>query len=505
MQRKQIPKKKKNTINKLVKADKALVKTEMKRVPGHIQALVNPEIVQEARDAAMMIACPGFSETKRWSSIYSQKKTAVAAPFQIISSNFGIVGGNNPGYLLASDCLAFAFRSAERAAIIYDQNSAGTAFSYLANFAGFNNSFSVDRPAEVVSDSVWVHVGDISMPVPLITLNAIDDYAPHGPLLFTGSVGNSRGQFVYLNQGDSFSGTLNATVNCTFDWQVDVWDGSLRSAVYANSLSLVAGSDTAISMILAAPTNGYYSVLCKQSTSASTVPVYFTAFTLTGTGSCFCHLTQHDLNKLTSVTDGNRILGTSLMYTNTSNQLNRGGQIASVQTGDDTCWLDYVSSAGSFSNVSSTVDSVTMDATNGMYAFLKPTQPSDFNFQDYYQVDQTGNICASQYPIDRPGSYLAMAINIPDAAGCLGLWTHRASTEFITETTWFSVGKAKTSAEHQDKALMIIRDLEQFHENPSHISDLFSKIGSFIKSAAEGVVKYAPLAFQVGKTIASFL
>jgi hypothetical protein len=193
------------------------------------------------------------------------------------------------------------------------------------------------------------------------------------------------------------------------------------------------------------------------------------------------------------------------MFTNTAAELNLGGTIAAVQTGEADHWLDYLSTGGVLGTISKQIDSKIMNMSNGMYGFLKPTGPEDFHYKEDIDLNASGIMVDSTYSIDKPGSFLIMCPNCPTAAGCSGYYTISYAIEYITPDPWREVEYATVNEIEFGNALNQIRLLPQFHENPLHLSDLWEGIKSVGSTILNGVKEYGPMVLTAVKGLAKVM
>jgi hypothetical protein len=210
--------------------------------------------------------------------------------------------------------------------------------------------------------------------------------------------------------------------------------------------------------------------------------------------SHFCHQTVPYLSSNAGSTRGIRMAGLSLMYTNTSAEIQLGGTISAYQSGTDDNWQNYIAAnqQSSLQLVSSAQDSVTLNASRGMYGFMKPTDERDFEFKDDLIVDASGNITDTSFSLDSNDSFIVMVINNPNPAGASGYYTFRYAIEYLTADPWRSTGVSMIDEALSSQAIARIRDIPQFYENATHWSDIFNKVKSVVSSVASAAVKYGP-------------
>jgi hypothetical protein len=453
----------------------------------------------------MTLVLPGADTTSRWSSPFSSKKTAVAEPFAVIPASWGqtleLPPSGYVGQMIVQEVASFLFRNPLRSAIIYDQNSSYQTSLYLANF---DNSGS----PSVTSDTLTINGnGPIEYYPEISSMFTYSSYSPHGPILFGGSVKNRQGTYFWADAGQTVRLTVNNVTpgslfpSLSIVFFLDSYD---NEGVHPNVLNILSNTSLAITTLtLSITSSGYYcphvTVTNGSYPNPNMAKVNFN-YSVTDTGtSHFCHLSIPGLNNNLGAVKGIRMLGLSLMYTNTSAAIQLGGTISGFQAGTDDNWQNYVSTAssGSLSLFASVQDSTTLNAARGMYSFLKPTDPRDFDFKDDLVTNVQGQPINTNFELDANDSFVAFVMNNPNSEGTSGYHTIRYAVEYLTNDPWRSTGVSYVDESLASQAIAKIRDFQQFHENPLHWSDLWSGIQKAVKTVANAVVDYGPMAMKL--------
>lgn len=434
------------------------------------------------------IALPVTFPACRWASEFSQKHSAVANPFAITVSDFGAAPSADP-MLSANESLSFLFRSPERNSIIYLQNTAGALFSYTGRLIGGGGS----APS---SSATYLTLPNVSRQLSFTQFVASTPFQPHGPILFPGSVTGSNGRFVWCNINDSLDVTTTVSNTGVVEFGGDYYgpNGLVPGYTEIQTPILTTGVPSVINIKPSGFQAGYYSVsILTPIANAVTVTAR-----VSGGGAVFAHLPLPGYASNYTAAEGCRILGASMMLTNTAPMLNLGGTVTAVQTdvGDD--WQDFVSATSSLSLISRLSDSKTLNTSHGMYGFLKPTDPTDFNYQSHLKVNAAGVIIDSSYPIDLPGSFMVMCVNVPGGgAGAAGYYTVNASVEYLTEDVWRHTDVPNCSADEYRRALIQLKYIDQFHENPLHVKEIWESIKKGASTVAGAALKYGPTALKL--------
>lgn len=205
-----------------------------------------------------------------------------------------------------------------------------------------------------------------------------------------------------------------------------------------------------------------------------------------------------------------RTIAASLMFSNTTPNLQIGGNAVVSQVGGGEHWVDYAS-YDRLSNENPAV-SQTFVAKKGAFAFLKPRDTRDLDMVLEYSTDTTStggdpNITYQNgledayFLITSPTDFLAIALNMPavqtgvdviDARS--GLWTAVWKIEYETSDQWRSLDKGFYSPEVIDTALATVNAAPQFHENPLHLKDIEEFLRGLARRGTALVQQYGPTA-----------
>lgn len=210
--------------------------------------------------------------------------------------------------------------------------------------------------------------------------------------------------------------------------------------------------------------------------------------------SYYCQRCLPGIHDYQAVVDESRITAVSVLITNTSNVLTRGGQVTGYQVPGANEWTKYLN----FDFVSSCNKSQTLAADKGIYGFLKVTQPEDLRYQP------STFFGAHAYDMDNNADFLTFNINVPRSVGGSGRSFKMYFTfgvEFKTDSIWFTKYIVDPNTLMVDQVLRIMAHLRQFHENPLHWKDIQKAISRFLG----GVVKYAPVIAKGAAVVASLL
>jgi hypothetical protein len=209
------------------------------------------------------------------------------------------------------------------------------------------------------------------------------------------------------------------------------------------------------------------------------------------------------------VVDRLRVLAQSTCMTNTTATVARQGEIVGVQLDPDTEWT----ANSDYSTLASLASAKTLDASNGMYGFLRPAAATDLDFFTEFDSVAVNNPGLSEVPElsdaafsiipDKP--YMALSYSFSNAQAISGLFTVQYSVEFLTKNQWIDRAMPTHSLNQLVLAAQAIAVMEQFHENPWHLEEIGASIKKFVSDVADGVIKYAPMAIEAARFLAPLL
>jgi len=459
--------------------------------------------------ALMRAIADPFNCVERWPDKYNSRPTAVCSMNQKLTANW-----TQSGELNADELIGFAFRgSSLRAFVISDQNPTSAEYEYNVYGVGTGGNTAFGAVAPTPSWSEKWYATDTSKVAfrPIITPYAkvATTYQPHGPTFYAGSVKENIGlRFFWLDASATVEFNYTSTAN--FNIGIAQWTSNGLEATYASKLFATATGATGT--ILSPLDNfkpGYYAF---QISSTATQTVVFNSMTISGNSEVFCHLPIPTLEKVINSVDNHRVIGSSIMYTNTAAPLNREGSLMPYQLLPGMYWHDIVTGMDTaYAAVAALPGARPFEATEGAYIFHKPTNDDDWDFKDeYYTTD--GNLIDCYYEIDSESPPVLIVISIDTGNAQNGYWTLTQSIEFFTQSQAFDQELCKVSYYIGDEALDKIKYIEQVHSNALHVKEIWSSIVNQTKKAGKWifdsipkivgavekygptVVKYAPMA-----------
>lgn len=443
------------------------------------------------------IAAPQVVPPERFSTEYAGKPTAIANPWTIEDYPWGATNNPNDSPLGASELFLVAFRDPVRNHVFYNENPGAGQSDLQAWITPLSGTSSVAVPEYDSTGAVNEFEDDLHIPF----WKATSTFQPHGPYLYAGSDERSERTYRWFDKGETVKvlvGT-NVSTDIDVDLSLDLFeqDALIEEAFRATGTA----TGTSVEVEIEVTKGGYYSLHLFATFAAPTT--FSVSATSTCTSAMFCHRPIPGFASNQMAIDGIRMTGVAAMYTNNAAPLQRAGTIAGFQVPKETDWQQYV---GTLSLVSKSNGARTMEIQNGLYGFLKPTENEDFELQDVFATDPvSGTITASYFSLRNPKSFLILRGSVVPSDGRSGYFTISNSVEYLTSDVWRQLDIPRTDADIYKKALSEIKGIDQWHENPLHIKELFSKILNGSLDVAKSVQKYLPGALAIGDIMSQML
>jgi hypothetical protein len=475
-------------------------KAVQKKVNREVSALIRqPQQVGMGPSVAILksLTCPKDNPPIRWASKYSSMPTATASPWSIVTAPWAAgVTTQTTKQLPVNQMIAFVFRCAERSMVIYDHNPTEESFVY--QFYGIDVAHTVSpTPPSISFRAGGQGAGGVlyGTVVPLKIPYAVptSSYAPHGAVWFAGKAERDEMRRFFWLDGSPADSVVDIDTSCdpADTYKINIildrlTDEGVQLAAYESGLLTEATPGGQIAVL----ESGYYAFSAKVTDNSTSGTVMIDSLTYTSTTSTFRHLCMPHYELNTVSADGIRVIGASMMYTNQAAVLNLQGKCVGVQLPVEHNWTDYISSTA-VSQLASLAQAETKRADNGIYGFLKPTQPHDFDVQRYTQV-VNGVLVDSFYPILHDSAFLGVGVQIDDGAGQDGYFTFSYNMEYQTTDTWREITASPYEEQTYDVVLRMLKDMQQWYENPLHLKQILSGGKKLLSGAARGVMRYGP-------------
>lgn len=253
--------------------------------------------------------------------------------------------------------------------------------------------------------------------------------------------------------------------------------------------------------------SGYYAFEVVTQVTASAVLTtlnYRISMVLKHIGSGFGFRPMPHVEEMALNIDGIRPSAVSIMLSPHPSVLNLGGEVAGVQLPPNEQWNSIFEGTGvsPIDTIANLNGSYTGKLKDGIYGFLKPTSTDDFAMTEPF-ILLDDEISGYRNPLQPAGGWMVIAANVPATApnvyaGALAYLTLAHGVEYRTTNVWLSVLAPKSTPQVFADAIYALRDVEQWHENPWHIKDIFKSV----MSAGKTALKIAP---TVAELISAFI
>lgn len=429
-------------------------------------------------NVAAAICLPHECSPVRFSSMYAEAPTALAAPYYLNSSDF--THGSSLEFPTVPDGTHFAavFRDPLRAMVEHMVNHESKHWVYKAQFVDGN---------KVVSDTFVVKE---SSAVDFEEVNPLwwdDQYAgsssylhPHGNRLYAGSHKGFKG--VWL---DAAAGAA-----CTVAFTLSAGDFVLkwRKLVGDQWIEQTQTTSTSSSLSLSVLSSGYYSFAVQLTATGNRN----LSVTMDCYSDCMAHHPMPHITEKQAVVQTIRTNAVSLMLSCEASKLNAAGRACGYQAPAGLDWTGLAFATDPFDTISGSNGAKTLPLEKGIYGFLKPTTQDDFDMKEPFSVSN-GVVVGADYDLLPKHDYLVVIATTPQTSdnsypGGNTYTTACWGVEFRTNDVWFVCMPPAMSSAAFARDIEAIKNVDQWHENPFHFSDIFN----FLKGAGKSVLKYSP-------------
>jgi len=459
---------------------------------------------------------PHMFPTPRLSTIYNDFPTATASPFLIRNVDWTTPSGSTTRAVPKGQFVAAVCRNPLASVVQNYEYPEGMVSEYNLWFAApysgspFTNRFSY----EVNMPTTAIIPFDINLQTGVDPEYLQDNqwgdntYShPHGYYYYAVDAAGRKG--FYVSNHDTrleikqkhYTSASDATGTALFRvlyWNNSVWDRT------SNVIRMDVNDpiDTQVTLVFDKP--GYYAIECEYSLKIFTTAqqIFEYEIMLWATGNQWGFSPMSYIEDVQSSIGGIRVPAISIMLTQRSAVLSQGGQICGCQLKNGESWESPIASGNPYSELASRSTSWFGTLQQGIYGFLKPTSQPEFDIQRSFEVED-GEVVGYHNPINPVGSWLmicasAPPFTVPDSfPGGLAYLTVNYGIEFVTDNIWFSQFIADSTAQEFERALEILKNTQQWHENPMHLRDLVRSA----MSAGRTALKLAPSIAKIVGTL----
>lgn len=405
------------------------------------------------------LALPDEFPPLRISDTYSCTKTAVTKVNQDIAISWPGAGGgaNCPG----ADSLVFLFRDPLRWLVVFDHNVAGNTSEYQWAANGQLQIFTIYA---TITNQI-----NVSGAVP--TTAPISDWQPHGGMIFAGSGGNQR--YMWVDIGYKIIASVILGANDAGVMNVYQWNHNCKQFVTA-----VAGTANGAELSYTAALAGYYTVEFVWPTEH-----ICTIKTRDDVGlPSFRHIAVPDIVRNLNRIQAYSMTASSILWRNTASYDNAQGDIGAVLIGPGNDWWQIARSGQGYNGLSENFSNgwKSFFAAKGVYAWLKPSDEEDLEFQTNIRTSVPGDLSTWTYAAFSLQSripYMAAAISVTNDAGRDTLLRAAAHIQYQSNDSWADVREPAANVDDWLQAVKMLTYVPDITENPLHIKDVLGAIG----------------------------
>jgi len=399
---------------------------------------------------------------------YSAVPTAVAKATEESKASWSTATVDT--LLPATDMVIFYFRNSLRHWIKFNHNPGALVQAYSWKF-----------DASAANPSLFPLVGPLGVYElePSYADGAVG-FQPHGARL---PAGIDKGhKYIWVDA----TAASNATINIVLTNAPAADTGNLQVVRWIDGRRVVTQTTPFVPAQAAysfnIPANGYYSIVINQLSGA----VNFASCTvgMSSGAPCWEHhmLTGYNIN--IAKVQSYAITAGCVLWRNTASFENAQGDMGSVQIGNGVGW-ETVAGSGSYSGIASAFPNnwKSRFCPKGMYGFLKPEDAEDLAMVSDVDLSP-GGFSSMAFPLDDRAPFLCFAASVVPTAGRETTLRFATHIQYQTNDTWADVRQPDSTRQDWENALTVVTSVEQFHDNPVHITDILASIGRYGPIAA---------------------
>jgi len=434
----------------------------------------------EAGALAASICLPDEYEPVRVSSNFRNTPVALSKPFQELKYTWS--QAQTEGWLPASEACVILFRNAALHFIRY-HGSAPSAFTYhwcFDKLGGTPTTFIILGSA-----------GNWWLEPQYATADAANTYAAHGPVLPSGT--HEGHHYIWMDAGINLAVSTVTVTLAVAPVLGDVGYIELmhwHNGVVTQSTQTPMGVGFTIYTLIPAQT-GYFSVRVVKSAG----PTDLLSCTISHTTDAGCPVAEH--HPLAGYVENAARVGkyaittTSVLWRNTSSFENASGDYATVQIPGGQSWTDVVSPLSAGYNALAAAHPNGWEsrfAAKGTYTYLKPEDEDDIDFMSS-TLNSPTDWMTMNFPLISPTAFMILVASVAVAAARESSLRIVAHVEYQTTDSWADVRPSENLVDTWVEAAKILNYLPQSSENPSHFTNLLTRIGQAGKTAMSIVDK----------------
>lgn len=470
---------------------------------GLIRNQIAPKILAGAsgNSLAASLMLPTVFPARRLASQYTSAPTAVASPFAVEQSDWtGVPSDLNSSVVLPGQTMYGVCRNPLCSYFQYYPNPTGQQYGYGAWFygdQGMNQAGTGSNNGTIVYTASATEVP--LNPTAWYSLNT-SQFAPHGDWYYSVDAASRKGFFLTATTEKPVTILIKVTSGELLGdprGLLYAWNGDLWTRIVEHLFDSDPSTSSTPALQFTVTTSGYYALAVSAKpeiadySGLANVSIQFTS-----TGSVVGFQALPGIDPLLNSVENLRITAASLLVTPHTSTLYEGGQVCAVQLPAGVDPMGVLLSRDPFTDWSEDANSATMVLKKGLYGFLKPTDQRDFDLQSFTRIveEEIYNLYNPIYP---QGGWLvaATSVGLVDGTYPAGIAhiTRCYGVEFRTTNVWFQQMGPQTTPQDWARALELIKNAQQFHENPLHFKDILN----FISRSGKAALKLAPTVIRL--------
>jgi hypothetical protein len=351
----------------------------------------------------------------------------------------------------------FMFRDAFRAYIGFTTNPSNSVYSYTA--------WCPNTDVSAIVSAVPVAANAATYLAPTY-FKATTVYEPHDKFLYTG-IGSDSYHWCWMDLGTTMTFTQSTTTASSL--YTYFWDGNTTQSVYSE-VAFSSGVATFTCSLM-----GYYNFEILNTSTAYTVTVVYS-----GSSESYGHHAVANVDQHLTLMDQYRLDAASIMLSPVCASIAKNGAIVAGWLTCKADWWDYTS----FGKVALLQNSRDFGFDKGVYAFIKPAEATDFNFNDTVK-NKNGITVTCGFNLLQTSKFIAISATVDTtavagvqniASGLEFMLTYVANIELVTNDQWHEMHLPPGKFDDFKEALEVLSSIEPFHENPLHWRDITSAL-----------------------------
>lgn len=244
--------------------------------------------------------------------------------------------------------------------------------------------------------------------------------------------------------------------------------------------------------------SGYFSIDLSFNDALLQTPIQLSQLQLKmNTVYAYSHVVYTSQQDKALMIDNLRVNGSSMLLSNTTTDISKGGTVYAVQSPGERPWNTWLTSEAVIAGANT--QSRTVQPWNkGLYCYVKPQGAQPLRLETAYPKTYSNDTVLPAFPNFRPFAdrgYVVALISPPVQLTTTPQYptaqvtaTFCRAIEFSTTDQFFNVKTSEVASSYFNSYADLIRTAPQFFENPIHLAT----IGRLLTGAVQKVIEWAP-------------